>query len=111
MIWALFAGLGKGARLVSGRRELVAPDGMRWLVEVRAPGASNAMLVFLHPDPERSSLHRYAWLELDGPEARDVRARVSPHEVLASLSDAELRRSFGRSMPISSRVPRFEPAM
>ena len=111
MIWALFAGMGKGARLISKRRELVGPDGTRWLVEGRAPGASNAMITFLHPDPERNTLHRYAWHLTDGPASRDVRARLAPQEVLDSLSDADLLRYFRRSMPISSRVPRLEPAM
>ena len=38
-------------------------------------------------------------------------ARMTAEQVLASLTDADLVRLFRRSMPISSRVPRLEPAV
>ena len=80
-----------------------APDGARWRVEVRAPGASNAMIVFRHP--RSSTLNRYAWLLWQGPESRSVTARLKPKDVLESVSDADLRRFFRRSMPISPTAP------
>ncbi|MDF1504162.1 hypothetical protein [Roseisolibacter sp. H3M3-2] len=85
-----------------------APDGTRWDVEVRAPGASNAMVVFQHPDP-LSRQDRYAWYVTDGPEARSVTARLSAEAVLRQLDERALARLFRKSMPVDSRVPRFEP--
>ena len=91
-------------------REIVAPDGVRWRVEVRAPGASNAMLVFHHPDGRTSRLNRYAWYTWPGEESRNVTARLTPKQVLERLTDAELAMLFRRSMPISTPVPHLVPA-
>ena len=82
-----------------------APDGMRWGVEVRAPGSSNAMVVFHHPDRTSSSRNRYGWYIWSGDEARDVTARLKPSQVLERLTDADLARLFRRSMPVSTAVP------
>jgi hypothetical protein len=105
MIFALFARKKKETR-----RTYSAADGVVWDVQVRAPGPSNAMVVFRHPDPSTTSRDRYAWWVVDGPSARDVTARLDTDAVLASLTDDDLRALFRKSMPISSQIPRFEPA-
>jgi len=73
-------------------------DGVTWGVEVRSPGASNAMVVFHHPGGSR--LNRYGWLIWHGPESRSVTSRLKPKDVLQSLEDGDLRRLFRRSMPV-----------
>lgn len=100
---------GQTARFAKGVRPFRAPDGRTWGVEVRAPGSSNAMVVFHHPDTASSRRNRYAWWLSHGPEARDVTSRLTPKTVLDALNDRELQRLFRRSMPIESGVPRFEP--
>jgi hypothetical protein len=117
MIWALFArkngGGGRFGRHSGGKsaaRAFAAAGGRTWSAEVRVPGASNAMVVFLDPDGV-AARNRYAWHLSSSPEARDVTARLTAQQVLDSLSDADLARLFRRSMPISSRVPRLEPAV
>lgn len=86
------------------------PDGVTWTATARAPGASNLMVVFLHPDRSTTARDRYAWWVSAGPEARDVTARLSPAAVLASLRDEDLADLFRRSMPIGNNRPRFESA-
>lgn len=95
---------------MSARRDLAfrGADGVRWTVRVQLPGASNAMVVFQHPDPLARS-DRYAWWLNAGPEARDVTARLDTKAVLAGLDDGVLRGLFARSMPVHSTTPRFEP--
>lgn len=88
-----------------GKRTFRAPDGTTWGLDVRARGASNAMVVFRHPDPSTSRLNRYAWYLSHAPGARDVRHRVSPAEVLDALSDDDLAQLFRRSLPVSTPVP------
>lgn len=105
MIFGLFA-----RKKEAPRRAFTAPDGTVWGMEVRWPGASNAMVVFHHPDVSTSGLNRYAWWLSDGAQARDVTARMSAPDVLAALTDEQVRTLFRKSMPISSPVPRFEPA-
>jgi hypothetical protein len=90
-------------------REFRSSDGTRWRVDVRGLGASNAMVVFHHPDPGSSGLNRYNWYLAPHGQARDVTARLTPKGVLASLTDDELALLFRRSMAISSRVPRLVP--
>jgi hypothetical protein len=85
-----------------------APDGVAWSVAVRAPGTTNAMVVFGHPDRALRA-DRYAWYVTSGPEARDVTARLDTAAVHARLTDAMLRQLFLRSMPVESRRPHFEP--
>ena len=86
-------------------RSYEAPDGTRWGVEIRTPGASNAMVVFHHPDGRSSRRNRYAWHLWSGAEARDVTARLKRPQVLDSLGDADLARLFRRSMPVSTEIP------
>ncbi len=92
----------------SASRPFRAPDGATWIAEVRSPGASNAMVVFLHPDPLARG-DRYAWWITTGPEARSVTARLEAADVLAQLDDRALLRLFRKSMSMHSEVPRFEP--
>jgi hypothetical protein len=92
------------------RRAFRASDGVDWGVEVRSPTASNAMVVFHHPDISSTSRNRYAWWISDGPQALDVTARLSAEDVLHALTEDDLSALFRKSMPISSQVPRFEPA-
>ena len=79
-----------------------SPDGTSWGVEVRMPTASNAMVVFRHPDGDTSGLNRYAWHQWHGPEARSVTSRVSVDTVMKTLSEDVLSLLFRRSMPISA---------
>jgi hypothetical protein len=83
-------------------RVFQSSDGIRWGVAVKSPGASNAMVVFHHPNGRTARLDRYAWAQVNRPEARDVTSRLDPDAVLASLSDRELTRLFRRSMRISA---------
>jgi hypothetical protein len=89
-------------------RPFRGPDGTRWTVEVRGPGTSNAMVVFLHPDPT-SRQDRYNWFLTQGATPGDVTSRLSAASVLASLDDRALLRLFRKSMAVDSHVPRFEP--
>ena len=81
------------------------PDGTPWRVEVRAPSSSNAMIVFHYPDAASSRLNRYAWLQSNGPGARDVTSRLDKQSVLQALTDETLALLFRRSMPISTSMP------
>ena len=85
-------------------RAFTSPDGVRWGVEVpkETVGASNAMVVFHHPNGRTARGDRYAWVLVDSQVARDVTARLDPGKVLDSLDDAQLARSFRRSMFISA---------
>lgn len=79
-----------------------SPSGVQWGVDVRSPGSSNAMVVFLHPDGHSSRKNRYAWYLAQGPEARSVTSRLTPSAVLAMLTDADVARLFRRSMPVDA---------
>jgi hypothetical protein len=81
-----------------------SPDGTTWGVIIQAPGASNAMILFRHPDGGSSRLDRYNWVINKGPEARSVTARVSPDRVLEQLEAPEIARLFARSMPVSRKA-------
>lgn len=80
-----------------------APNGITWGVLIQMPGASNAMIVFRHPDGESSRLDRYNWVLSQGPEARSVTARLDPAKVLEQLAPAEIERLYARSLPVSRR--------
>ena len=90
-------------------RAFPSADGVRWGVEVSNPGASNAIVLFRHPNGRASGLDRYNWYISRGPEARSVTARLDPDEVLKSLSDADLARLFARSMPVTTSAPTYNP--
>jgi hypothetical protein len=92
----------------SAARAFRGPDGAMWTVEVRAPGASNAMVVFLHAD-RTARRDRYAWWNSASATAGDVTGRVGAADVLAQLDDRALLRLWGKSMSVDSSVPRFEP--
>ena len=83
-------------------RAFTRPDGTNWGVEVQNPGASNAVVVFRHPDGQTSRLDRYAWYITGGPESQNVTGRLNKRSVLDSLGDADLQRLFRRSMPVST---------
>jgi hypothetical protein len=78
-------------------------DGTQWRVDVRNPGASNAIVVFGHPDPERTRESRYAHYLWRGPESQNVAGRIDPAAVLAALDETALAKLFRRSMPIAGR--------
>lgn len=88
-----------------------SPDGTLWGVEVSNPGSSNAMVTFHHPNGRTAGLNRYAWYINRGPESKSVTARLTPKEVLQSLSDSDIASLFRRSMPVSrARTPYAGPA-
>jgi hypothetical protein len=89
-------------------RSFTGPDGTNWKVEVQSPGASNAMVVFRHPDGRTSQRDRYAWYINSGAEAHDVTARLKRASVLDSLADTDLQRLYRRSMPITASRPQVE---
>lgn len=83
-------------------RTFQAPDGLRWGVEVMLPGASHAMIVFRHPNGRTSRLDRYAWRNIDTPEARDVTARLDSDTIFEKLTESDLALHFRRSMRIAA---------
>jgi len=83
------------------------PDGTLWGVEVQVPSSSNAMIVFHHPNGATARLNRYAWYQEEGPQAHDVTARLDPKQLLERLGEVDFARLFRRSMPISTRWPRY----
>lgn len=92
-------------------RTFRAPDGTPWTIEVRLPGASNAMVVFHHPADLGARRDRYNWHIWQGAEARNVTGRLTKAQVLDTLTDDVLERLFRRSMPISAQSqPAVEPA-
>ena len=82
-------------------KSFIGPDGTNWGVEVKVPGASNAMIVFHHPAGKTARNDRYAWLNWSGPESRSVTSRVAVSKVMEKLNDENLAGLFRRSMPIS----------
>lgn len=83
-------------------RSFTSADGMVWDVRIKATGASNAMLVFRHPDGRTARKDRYAWYNAPSAESRNVTTRLDPDAVLAAISDLQLTRLFRRSMLISA---------
>ena len=83
------------------KKTMTAPDGTTWIVDVEAPGSSNAMIVFRHPDGRTSRLDRYNWVITNGPESRSVTATLTPDLVLEGLNDAAIQRLYARSMSVS----------
>ncbi len=83
-------------------RTFQSANGVRWGVEVMLPGASHAMVVFRHPNGRTSRLDRYAWRNIEAPEARDVTARLDADKVATQLTDDDLALLFRRSMRIAA---------
>ncbi|MEP6732253.1 MAG: hypothetical protein ABJE10_16525 [bacterium] len=86
-------------------KSITTSDGTVWTVDIQAPGSSNSMIIFRHPDGRSSRLDRYNWVINQGPEARSVTSRLVPENVLASLDDPTIARLFARSMPVSRPDP------
>lgn len=82
-----------------------AADGTVWGVDVQLPGASNAMIVFHHPDGRSARKDRYAWYDWHGVEAGDVTANIPAAKVREALTDAEVADLFRRSMAIGTGRP------
>ena len=76
-------------------------DGTTWTVLVRNVGASNAVILFRHPDGESARKDRYNWYISRGPEAKSVTGRLDPKKVADSLTGDEVELLFRRSMPVS----------
>jgi hypothetical protein len=83
-------------------RSYTSPDGVDWIVQVMLPGATNAMIVFEHPDGGSSRRDRYNWVHIAGPGARNVTSRADGEAVLRELSDTQIALLYRRSMPISA---------
>ena len=83
-------------------RSYKSPDGTDWVVQVMLPGATNAMIVFEHPDGGSSRRDRYNWVNIAGPGARNVTSRAEASAVLRELTDTQIALLFRRSMPISA---------
>ncbi|HMA01615.1 MAG: hypothetical protein ACM34L_05055 [Gemmatimonas sp.] len=88
--------------MTASTRRYTGPDGTNWLVQVMLPGATNAMIVFEHPDGGTSRRDRYNWVNIAGPGARNVTSRADATAVLRELTDAQIALLFRRSMPISA---------
>ncbi|HEX3159529.1 MAG TPA: hypothetical protein VHQ45_13490 [Gemmatimonadaceae bacterium] len=84
------------------KKEYVAPDGTRWRIEIRTPGASSALVVFHHPAGGTARYDRYATYQWKGAEARNVTARLDKDEVMDALGDGDLLALFRRSAPITT---------
>jgi hypothetical protein len=83
-------------------RSYTSPDGIDWVVQVTLPGATNAMIVFEHPDGGSSRRDRYNWVNIAGPGARNVTSRADAAAVLHELTDVQIALLYRRSMPISA---------
>ena len=90
---------------MKSNKTYTAPDGVTWNVSVQTPGASNAMILFRHPDGQSSRLDRYNWIISRGPESRSVTARLDPKKLLEGLDAGTIMRLFHRSMPVSRKDP------
>jgi hypothetical protein len=66
-------------------RAFTGPDETTWGVEVQNPGASNAVVLFRHPDGQTGRLDRYAWYITRGAESQNVTGRLNKRAVLDSL--------------------------
>ena len=88
--------------MTASTRRYTGPDGTNWIVQVMLPGATNAMIVFEHPDGGTSRRDRYNWVNIAGPGARNVTSRADASAVMRELTDAQIALLFRRSMPISS---------
>ena len=80
-------------------------DGTVWKVKISNVGASNAIVLFQHPDGETTRKDRYNWYLSRGPEAKSVTGRLDPKKVTAALTGAEVETLFLRSMAVSRCDP------
>ena len=78
-------------------------DGTAWRVKVSNVGASNAIVLFQHPDGSSTRKDRYNWYLSKGPEAKSVTGRLDPKKVAQSLTAEDVELLFRRSMPVSRR--------
>ena len=76
-------------------------DGTVWRVKISNVGASNAIVLFQHPDGESTRKDRYNWYLSKGPEAKSVTGRLDPKKVADSLNSEDVELLFRRSMPVS----------
>ncbi len=83
-------------------RSFMSDDGTSWIVQVMLPGATNAMIVFEHPDGGSSRRDRYNWVNISGADARNVTSRADAAAVLRELTDAQIALLYRRSMPITT---------
>jgi hypothetical protein len=83
-------------------RTFQSPDGTVWTVEVTNPGASNAIIVFKHPDGRTARRDRYNWYQSRTAEARNVTSRLDKKAVLESITEPQMALLFRRSMLISA---------
>jgi hypothetical protein len=78
-------------------------DGTVWRVKISNVGASNAIVLFQHPDGETTRKDRYNWYISKGPEAKSVTSRLDPKKVADALTGEDVELLFRRSMPVSRR--------
>lgn len=76
-------------------------DGTVWRVKVSNVGASNAVVLFQHPDGDSTRHDRYNWFISKGPEAKSVTGRLDAKKVAESLTGEQVDLLFRRSMPVS----------
>jgi hypothetical protein len=76
-------------------------DGTVWRVKISNVGASNAIVLFQHPDGETTRKDRYNWYISKGPEAKSVTSRLDPKKVADALTGEDVELLFRRSMPVS----------
>ena len=76
-------------------------DGTIWRVKVSNVGASNAVVLFQHPDGGTTRKDRYNWYISRGPEAKSVTGRLDPKKVASALTAEDVDLLFRRSMPVS----------
>ncbi len=91
-------------------RRHMSDDGIDWIVQVMLPGATNAMIVFEHPDGGSSRRDRYNWVNIAGPGARNVTSRADAAAVLHQLTDVQVALLFRRSMPITTATSTTGPS-
>jgi hypothetical protein len=89
--------------MAPSNNKVFVANGLSWRIDVRNPGSSNAIVVFQHPDPQRTRESRYAHYLWRGPESQNVSGRIDPAAVLSALDDTTLTKLFRRSMPIAGR--------
>ena len=76
-------------------------DGTVWRVKISNVGASNAIVLFQHPDGETTRKDRYNWYISRSAEAKSVTSRLDPKKVTAALTGEDVELLFRRSMPVS----------